>query len=225
MNGVSRLVVKVGGAVADGSADRILGLVEEGRQVCVVHGAGPRITGEMQRRGIPVEFVGGRRRTSYAALQAVRESMAAVNAELCAALSAVATPVFGDRDGLLAVPVPPLGQVGDPLPCRPTAILDAFAAGRVPVVAPLAVGPLNVNADDAAAALALGLGARTLVFLTDVAGLSIDGDVVDRIDVREAERLLDAGAFDGGIIPKLRAAALAAGRGVEAHIGRTAVVA
>ena len=205
---VSRLVVKVGGAVAGESADRILGLVEEGHQVCVVHGAGPQITLEMQRRSIPVEFIGGRRRTTHEALEVVRESMAEVNAELCAALGALAVPVFGDRDGLLAVPVPPLGQVGDPLPCRPPRVLAALTSGLVPVVAPLAVGPLNVNADDAAAALALGLGARTLVFLTDVPGLYIDGDVVERIGVAEAERLLDAGAFDGGIVPKLRAAAI-----------------
>jgi acetylglutamate kinase len=222
---VTRLVVKVGGAVAAESADRILGLVEEGHQVCVVHGAGPQITLEMQRRSIPVEFIGGRRRTSLEALEVVRESMAEVNAELCAMLGDVAVPIFGDRDGLLAVPVPPLGQVGDPLPCRPPRILDALESGLVPVVAPLAVGPLNVNADDASAALALGLGARTLVFLTDVPGLYIDGDVVEEIGVAEAERLLDAGAFDGGIVPKLRAAAIAAGRGVSAHIGRTAVVA
>jgi acetylglutamate kinase len=179
----------------------------------------------MQRRSIPVEFIGGRRRTTREALEVVRESMAEVNAELCAALGDIAVPVFGDRDGLLAVPVPPLGQVGDPLPCRPPRILDALMSGLVPVVAPLAVGPFNVNADDDSAALAIGLGARTLVFLADVPGLYIDGDVVEQIGVAEAERLLDAGVFDGGIVPKLRAAAIAAGRGVSAHIGRTAVVA
>ena len=95
----------------------------------------------------------------------------------------------------------------------------------MPVVAPLAVGPLNVNADEAAAALAIGLGAERLLFLTDVPGLLLDGEVVERIGVAEAERLLDAGALDGGIVPKLRAAAIAAGRGVSAHIGQTAVVA
>jgi len=169
--------------------------------------------------------VDGRRRTTRAALDVVRESMAAVNAELCAALGDLAAPIFGDRDGLLAVPVPPLGWVGDPLPCRPPALLKALAAGLIPVVAPLAVGPLNVNADDAAAALALGLGAKRLVFLTDVAGLTIDNIVVDAIDVRRANAMLDAGLFDGGIIPKLRAAAIAAGSGITAQIGRTAVVA
>jgi len=222
---VSRLIVKVGGAVAGESAGRILGLAEEGHQVIVVHGAGPQITEEMQRRGIPVEFVQGRRRTSHAAIEVVRESMEEVNASLCAALGDVAVPVLGHRDGLLAVPVPPLGQVGDPLPCRPKKLLAALADGKVPVVAPLAVGPLNVNADDASAALALGLGASRLVFLTDVPGLYVDDVVLEAIDVARATRMLDEGAFDGGIVPKLRAAALAAASGITAHIGQTAVVA
>ena len=220
-----RLVVKVGGAVAGDAASRILGLAEEGHEVVVVHGAGPQITEEMVRRGIPVEFVQGRRRTSHAALDVVRESMELVNAQLCNALGDRAVSVLGHYDGLLAVPVPPLGQVGDPLPCRPRKVLDALVAGKVPVVAPLAVGPLNVNADDASAALALGLGARSLVFLTDVPGLYIDDEVVDAIAVGDARRMLDEGAFDGGIIPKLRAAALAAASGITATIGRTAVVA
>jgi acetylglutamate kinase len=222
---MSRLIVKVGGAVAAESADRILGLREEGHEVVVVHGAGPQITQEMERRGIPVQFVQGRRRTSRRALDVVRESLVDVNTELCAALGDVAVPVIGDTAGVFAVPVPPLGWVGDPLPCRPKPILAALAAGQVPVVAPLAVGPLNVNADDASAALALGLGAQQLVFLTDVLGLYVDDEVVGSIRVGDANRLLDAGAFDGGIIPKLRAAALAAASGITAHIGATAVVA
>jgi acetylglutamate kinase len=220
-----RLVVKVGGAVAGESTGRILGLREEGHEVVVVHGAGPQITDEMRKRGIPVQFVNGRRRTSPAALEVVRKSMETVNAELCAALGEVAVPVIGDRAGLLAVPNPALGWVGDPLPCRPSAIIAALAAGKVPVVAPLAVGPLNVNADDAAAALALGLGARKLVFLTDVPGLYVNDDLVDSIRAGDANRMLDAGAFDGGIVPKLRAAAIAAASGITAHIGSTAVIA
>ena len=88
---MSRLVVKVGGAVAAESAGRILGLAEEGHEVIVVHGAGPQITTEMERLGIPVSFVNGRRRTSHAALDVVRGSMEAVNAELCAALGDIAS--------------------------------------------------------------------------------------------------------------------------------------
>jgi acetylglutamate kinase len=82
-----------------------------------------------------------------------------------------------------------------------------------------------VNADDAAAALALGLGARKLVFLTDVPGLVVDDELVDSIRAGDANRMLADGRFDGGIVPKLRAAAIAAASGITAHIGATAVVA
>jgi acetylglutamate kinase len=95
----------------------------------------------------------------------------------------------------------------------------------VPVVAPLAVGPLIVNADAAAAALALGLGARNLVFFTDVPGVYVDDVVIDAIRAHDANRLLAEGVFEGGIVPKLRAAVCAATSGITAHIGATAVVA
>ena len=175
------IVVKVGGAVAAASAEAVLALARE-HDVVVVHGAGPQITDEMRRRGIPVEFVGGRRVTTPRALAVVRESFAAVNGALCAAIGPRAVPLFGDEIGLCAERVEALGLVGDPLPSRPRAVLEALADDRIPVVAPLGVGPLNVNADEAAAALALGLGAERLLFLTDVDGLILDGGVVDAID-------------------------------------------
>jgi acetylglutamate kinase len=191
----------------------------------VVHGAGPQISAEMERRGLPVEFVGGRRVTSAAALDVVRESFAEVNAGLCAAIGPRARPLFGDEIGLVALQVPELGLVGDPLPSRPQAIEAALADGLIPVVAPLAAGPLNVNADEMAAALAIGLGAESLLFLTDVAGLLLGGAVVPAIEAHRAENLLDAGELEGGIVPKLRAAVTAAKLGVRAEIGETAVVA
>jgi acetylglutamate kinase len=216
------IVAKVGGAVVNASAQAVLALAKAD-DVVVVHGAGPQITEEMERFGIPVEFVGGRRVTTAAGLAVVRSSFAAVNRALCEALGPRALSLFGDEIGLHAVQVDALGLVGDPLPSRPPAVVDALAENRIPVVAPLGVGPLNVNADEAAAALALGLGAERLVFLTDVDGLILDGEVVDAIDVHAADELLDAGLLEGGIVPKLRAAAAAARDGVPAAIGRTAV--
>ena len=163
--------------------------------------------------------------TSAQALPFVRRSLAAVNEAVCAAFGPVAVPLFGDEIGLTAARVPELGFVGSPLPCAPAAVEEALAAGLVPVVAPLGIGPLNVNADEAAAALAVGLGADRLLFLTDVPGLRLDGGVAAAIRVDEAERLLAAGALAGGIVPKLRAAVGAAREGVEAAIGVTAVLA
>jgi len=218
------IVVKIGGAVAEASAQAVLSLAQE-HDVVVVHGAGAQITEEMTRRGIAVRFVGGRRLTTPAALDVVRESFAAVNAALCRAIGPRAMPLFGDEIGLQATHVPELGCVGDAVPSRPPAVLAALAQDRIPVVAPLAAGPLNVNADEVAAALALGLGAERLLFLTDVDGLILDGGIADAIDATAALDLLDSGALDGGIVPKLRAAAVAARDGVPAEIGRTAVTA
>jgi acetylglutamate kinase len=116
-------------------------------------------------------------------------------------------------------------MVGDPVPCAPDAVIAALDEKLIPVIAPLATGPLNVNADEMAAALAVGLEAERILFITDVSGLLDGGVVVPVIDAEEAGKLLDAGAFQGGIIPKLRAAITAAQLGVRAEIGSTAVVA
>jgi acetylglutamate kinase len=218
---VSLLVVKVGGAVAESATRAVRELVFQEHKVVLVHGAGPQITAEMERRGLPVTFVGGRRVTSAAALDVVRASLAAVNSELCAAIGprAVAVP-----DGVLeATPVAGLGLVGDPVPSAPPFVVEALELGLVPVVAPLARGPLNVNGDEAAVALALGLGADRVVFLTDVPGVLVEGAVAEQLAAADAERL--AGSFEGGIVPKLLAAARAARGGVSAEIGVTAVTA
>ena len=219
---MSRLVVKVGGAVADRSAEAVLELARE-HEVCVVHGAGPQISLEMERAGIPVEFVGGRRVTSAEALAIVRASLTAVNEALCAAIGESALALFGDEIGLDTAPVAELGLVGEARPSELPTVRRALEEGRIPVIAPRC--PLNVNADDAAAAIAIGIGADELLFLTDVDGLILDGVVVDSIGVEDAADLLRGGSLQGGIIPKLGAAITAARGGVRASIGHTAVAA
>jgi acetylglutamate kinase len=208
------IIVKVGGA----SINAELGDLED---TVVVHGAGPQITAALKQAGIESSFVGGRRVTDDRAISVVRDALLGVNQQLCAAIGPRAVGLAGDEIGLEAAPLPELGHVGRPLPSRPQAVLDALAAGLIPVVAPLAVGPLNVNADDAAAALAVGLGAERILFVTDVPGVLRDEQVLDRIEAKE----VDSGEFDGGIVPKLHAAVVAAREGVQAEIGQTLVVA
>jgi acetylglutamate kinase len=222
---VTCVVVKIGGRASTDAARLVLEATAAGDAVCVVHGAGPQISAEMARRGLPVRFVGGRRVTTPEALAVVRDAFAQVNAALCSAIGPAALPLFGDEIGLEATRVPELGLVGEPLPSRPAAIEKAFATGRIPVVAPLARGPLNVNADEMAAALAVGLGAERILFVSDVSGVLVAGGVASALEAHEAERLLGAGAFEGGIVPKLTAAVHAARRGVRAEIGETVVVA
>jgi acetylglutamate kinase len=219
------VVVKLGGRVAVQAAKLACTLRDGGNTVVVVHGAGPQITAELERQGIEPLFVNGRRVTTPAVLKVVRASLAEINAELCAAIGEDAVGLMGDEIGLRATPVGALGLVGDPEPSAPVAVTQALAAGRIPVIAPLAEGPLNVNADEAAAALAIGLGASQIRFVSDVPGVFVDDDVIDRLGAATVEEMLAAGRFEGGIVPKLNAALSAVRAGVIASIGRTEVVA
>ncbi len=227
---MSRIVLKLGGRVAAVAAGEALALRAAGHDVVVVHGAGPQITAEMERRGIVPSFVDGRRVTTPEVLRVVRDSLAQVNSEVCAAIGPDAVSLFGDAIGLRAAQVEALGLVGHPAPSAPPEVEQALAAERIPVIAPLAMGPLgagplNVNADEAAAALAVGLGAERIVFVSDVPGVLMDGVVMERIAVDDADRMLGDGTFEGGIVPKLEAAVRATRGGVQAVIGATEVVA
>jgi len=227
---VSRVVLKLGGRIAAAAAAQALALRAEGHDVVVVHGAGPQISAEMERRGIVPAFVDGRRVTTPEVLEVVRASLAEVNAEVCRAIGPTALSLFGDGAGLRATQVEALGLVGTPVPSSPAVVEAALAAGRIPVVAPLAGRegdgrPLNVNADEAAAALAVGLGAERILFVSDVPGVLVAGAVALHIGADDADRMLGDGTFEGGIVPKLEAALLAARGGVAARIGSTEVVA
>ena len=220
-----RVVLKLGGRVAADSLDPVLARHAVGDEIVVVHGAGAQITSALRARSIPVTFVRGRRFTDPATLAVVRASLVAVGAELSAALGPAAVHLIGDEIGLEATPIPALGLVGEPVPCRLAKVGDLLDAGRIPVVTPIAVGPLNVNADEAATAVAAGIGADHVAFVSDVPGVLFEGMVLPVIHADRATELLDGGAFDGGIIPKLMAAVKAARSGLTAEIGETAVVA
>jgi acetylglutamate kinase len=221
----ARVVLKLGGAVARQAVAQARELAAGGTEVVVVHGAGPQISEALRRQGIEVTFVNGRRVTTEAVVQVVRESLRKVGVEVAGELGDVAVPLMGDEIGLDASRLPELGYVGEPVVCRPPAIEDVLASGRIPVVAPIARGPLNVNADEAAAALAVGLEADRVIFVTDVPGVLLEGAVAERIEAVQADRLLASGAFEGGIVPKLFAAVRAARLGVRAEIGVTEVLA
>jgi acetylglutamate kinase len=220
-----RVVVKLGGRVAAASVGEVLARRAAGEEVVVVHGAGPQISAELEARSLPVTFVRGRRYTDTATLAVVRESLVAVGATVCTALGPAAVQLVGDEIGLEATPLPELGVVGDPVASSLPAIEHALASGQIPVVTPIAVGPLNVNADEAAGAVASSVGAGRLVFVSDVPGVYLEGAVLPLIHADRASELLERGTFDGGIVPKLMAAVRAARAGLTAEIGETAVVA
>jgi acetylglutamate kinase len=219
---VTLTVVKCGGAALSQGAFVLERHVDAGETVCVVHGAGARISAALRLAGIESRFVGGRRVTSSDALPVVREAFRQENAQLCRQIGPRAAGLLGDELGLEADLVPGLGRVGMLRPFVPQALHEFLAAGCVPVIAPLARGPLNVNADDAAAILAIALEADRLVFVSDVAGVIVDGEVVGELSAHEIPGL--NGALSGGIVPKLEAAVAAAREGVRVSVGSTLVV-
>jgi len=153
----------------------------------------------------------------------VREAFERENQELCRQIGDRAVGLMGDELGLEAEVLPGYGHVGMLLPVVPEALRELLANDAVPVIAPLARGPLNVNADDAAAVLAVALDADRLVFASDVPGVIVEGQVVPRLTAGDISSL--GNALSGGIVPKLQAALVAAREGVRVDVGLTTVVA
>ncbi len=233
------VVVKYGGnAMIDGGlkrafADDIVFLRLAGLKPVVVHGGGPQISAMFDKLGIATEFRGGLRVTTPDAMDVVRMVLVGqVGRELVGLINQhgpFAVGLSGEDAGLFTAerqaavvdgePVD-IGLVGDVAQVRPEAVRDLISAGRIPVVssvAPDADGVVhNVNADTAAAALAVALGAEKLVILTDVAGLYRDWpastDVISEITTAELASLLPS--LDAGMAPKMRACLRAVDGGV-----------
>ena len=227
MSAESPIVVKVGGgALRGGALEDLPAILEEGTPVALVHGGGPQLTRMLDSLGIESTFREGLRVTDEATLEVAEMVFAGgVNKGLVRELSALGVPAAGisgtDGPTLLVEPVPGLGRVGEVSSVGPGLIQTLWNGGFVPVVAPMGLGPegaYNVNADSAAAALAVGLGAGHLFLLTDVDGLLRDGEAVASLDPEESEGFVQSGLAAGGMVPKLRAATVAARGGVRARV-------
>ena len=221
------VVVKIGGgALAGGALEDLSGLLSGGTPVALVHGGGKQLTRMLDALGISTEFREGLRVTDERTM-AVAEMVFAgeVNKGLVRELYGLGVPAAGisgtDGPTLRVAPIPNLGRVGSVTEVDGGLVEALWAGGFVPVIAPIGLGPggaYNVNADSAAAALAVGLGAGHLFFLTDVDGLLADGEAVPSLAPGECEGYVEKGLAVGGMVPKLRAAAEAARGGVEARI-------
>ncbi|QKE84991.1 acetylglutamate kinase [Arthrobacter sp. NEB 688] len=240
------VVVKYGGnAMTDDAlkaafAQDIVFLRYAGLRPVVVHGGGPQIKGMLDRLGLESEFRGGLRVTTPEVMDVVRMVLTGqVGRELVGLLNQhgpVAVGLSGEDAGLFGarrrgVTVDgeehDIGLVGDVVEVDPGAVLDLLDAGRIPVVSTIAPDldvdgqVLNVNADTAAAALAVALGARKLVVLTDVEGVYADwpdrGSLLSELRASAARELLTR--VDAGMIPKLEACIRAVENGVpQAHV-------
>ncbi|SCF25873.1 N-acetylglutamate kinase [Micromonospora viridifaciens] len=244
------VVVKYGGnAMVDPELQRAFAadmvfLRYAGLKPVVVHGGGPQISAMLGRLGIASEFRGGLRVTTPEAMDVVRMVLVGqVGRELVGLINAhgpFAVGLSGEDAGLFTAVRRPayvggepvdVGQVGDVESVDVSAVADLIAAGRIPVistVAPDADGVLhNLNADTAAAALAVALEARKLVVLTDVPGLYANwpdtSSLISEISTDDLAELLPS--LESGMVPKMEACLRAVRGGVPAaHVvdGRVA---
>ncbi len=242
--GGATVVIKYGGnAMTDDAlkrafAEDVVFLRLAGLRPVVVHGGGPQISAMLDRVGIASEFRGGLRVTTPEAMEIVRmvltgqvqrEIVSLVNAHgpYAVGLSGEDAHLFrAERRGLVVDGEEvDLGLVGDVVEVRPDFVEDLLDEGLIPVVstvAPDADGLIyNVNADTAAAALAIALGAEKLVVLTDAAGLYADWpastDVIAEISAPRLAAMLPS--LDAGMIPKMEACLRAVEGGVpRAHV-------
>ena len=221
------VVIKIGGGtLAGGTLEDLPDLLSAGHRVVIVHGGGLQLTRMLDALHIPTRFHAGLRVTDEETIEVAENVFAGgVNKSLVRGLGDLGVHAVGisgtDGPTLLVEPVQDLGRVGEVVRVVPHLIETLWAGGFVPVVAPLGLGPegaYNVNADTAAASLALGLGAGHLFLMTDVDGLLQDGETVETIAPERCEEYVERGLAAGGMVPKLRAAAEAARGGVEARI-------
>lgn len=225
-------VVKVGGR-AQGDARLAAALaaawVQSMGGLCVVHGGGDEVSAVQRRLGLEPTFHGGRRVTSVDDLEVVRMVLSGTtNKRLTAQLvgeGVRAVGISGEDANLFrahATEAATMGRVGGQVQVDPSLVRHLLAGGFMPVVSPLARDAddpagagLNVNGDDAAAALAVALGADELVLVADVPGVLRDGRLVRTIDETAARALILSGVAAGGMAAKLEAALTAVRGGVR----------
>jgi acetylglutamate kinase len=203
----------------------------------IVHGGGDEVTMLQQALGVEARFVGGRRVTTAADIDIVRMALSgSANKRLVAALVSRGVHAVGlsGEDAALfsAIPVDPesLGYVGAPHRTNVDLLWHLLDGGYVPVVSPVSRNAcagtesgqslgeavaLNVNGDDAAAAMAVAVGAEELLLVADVPGVMSDGAVVPRLTTAMARELIETGTAAGGMRAKLEAALSALAGGVE----------
>ncbi len=213
------VVIKLGGSTLDDGQDAledIIWLQSLGAHPVLVHGGGPDISGWLDRLGLPTQFVRGLRVTDAATLEVVRMVLVGkVNGELVQAVARHGGRAVGlsgvDGPILRAQHIAPeLGYVGMVTEVDPAPIQALTAAGYIPIIAPLGLGPdseaLNINGDDAAADLARGLAAAKLLYLSDVPGIhGSDGKLLSTLTDMQVRALIEDGTISGGMIPKAEA--------------------
>lgn len=235
------IVVKYGGntmlneGLKHAAMEDIVLLSLAGIRIVLIHGGGSEINVNLEKMGVKPSFKDGLRITDEETMNVVQMTLAGkLNKDLVAELARVGGHAIGicGADGGLINAMPKdeglYGLTGDITAVNPKPVLDLLECGYVPVISTIATGEgdqrmLNVNADTAAAKIAIALGAEKLILLTDVKGLMRDvkneDTLVPTVSLEEIHALKRDGTISGGMIPKVECCESAIRGGVQsAHI-------
>ena len=213
-------------------------MTKAGAGIILVHGGGPEISEEMERRGLRPRKVAGVRVTDADGLEVAEKVLSEINGDVVGCLTesgvrAVGLPGYHCTLCVRKAPVETeedgrkvlvdMGLVGEVSECDPTALMDLLDRGIVPVIYPIGKdkdgNKLNVNADTMAAGIAANVPCREMIAITDVPGILTDvgdpGSKLDRVTLKEIDGLIERGIISGGMVPKVEACRKAVLAGVS----------
>ncbi len=233
------VVIKYGGSAQESEelkakfAQDIVLLHTVGMKPVVVHGGGKSISGLLKELGIPSQFIEGQRVTSREVMRIAEMVLSGeINKEIVALLNSQGAQAIGlsGKDGNFMEALPKdserYGYTGVIETIRPEIVTNILNDGFVPVIAPIASGSapghpgFNINADLAASRIAVALGARKILFLTDTPGvLDKEGNLLSLLSIEQTREYKENGTIHGGMVPKVDACIEALRGGVKkAHI-------
>lgn len=238
-------VVKFGGNAIRGREDlmrlsrEVAELVQNDIKIILVHGGGPEISAEMEKRGLSPKKVAGLRITDESTLKVAEEVLGALNREVTDCLKEASVAAIGMPGYLCTVckkkgrytvtedgkeVTVDLGLVGDVVGISKDTLSDLLESGVTPVIYPIGEDEngnrLNINADTMAAGIAAGIECEELIMITDVPGILKDvsdpSSIMNRLNVKEIDGLTADGTISGGMVPKVDACRSALSAGVKA---------
>ena len=227
-------LVKFGGNAIRGKEDlmrlsgEIAQLIDNNIKIVLVHGGGPEISAEMEKRGLVPKKVAGLRITDGEVLKVAEDVLSGINKDVVESLKGSSVPAIGMPGHLCTLckkkdpytitedgkdVTVDLGLVGEVIHVNPGTITDLLDKGVTPVIYPIGKDKkgnlLNVNADTMAAGIAAGIGCEELIMITDVPGILLDvkdpSSLVNKLSLKEVDELIAEGIISGGMIPKVDA--------------------
>ena len=224
------IVIKIGGVASKQLTPEILTKLSEwqqaGQKIIIVHGGGFAINQLMEEHDIPIHKVNGLRVTSQSDMRLIKEALVdIVGKNLAGELTQVGLPAYQVIDELSDLVRADFlnqevyGFVGEVKNITNQTLVVLLAQGKIPLIPSLGYSEqgdlLNINADYLARAVAISLGAKKLILMTDVKGVLENGQVLNHLNIEDVQKKIDSGVITGGMIPKIQSAVQTVKSGVE----------